>query len=197
MSTSQEVIRNTYHDLIVQGAEDVHTTFSIAREGQYDIVHNDKRYLLTENGEQYQQYANTMEAAHIDYFQVAPELTIPEGVAAVEIPRDVRNLAQVSQSVGDPEARTIAPEAIFKEFGSVIKAIEKAVQKLPDERSLDLRSAVYSRENNTVMLSPSIMMQESSQAQKNRLVNAVHQQLQKVRAFRETELFSAFLDGME
>lgn len=197
MPSPQNLTGNSYNHLIEQGAQDVHHAFNIAQEGQYDVVFEDRRLLLADS-EEYEQYQQAMEAAGLPYIHRAEEVSISEeGVAVVEIPRDARNLAQVSVSAADINGRTISPEDIFESFGAVLHALAVNTGKLPNERTIGLRSTLYSRVDNTVMLTPATRLEEASLARKNRILEAVYSQLNAVRALKSERLLNSFMDGIQ
>ena len=171
-------IDDSYETLLDNGARPTHPAFSVANQYQYDVVLGDKRMLLTDNMGELATYntilGNTDEPIlnQIDAIGLTPE------VAAVEIPRDARSLRQVSVAAAPAPDQKISPEAVFLQFGRLINHTGKVTGAVPDEHSINLRSALYSRTRNAVIFVPGVRFEEdTTAAYRNRLVEAIHSQL--------------------
>lgn len=157
--------------------DEINKDFNVAVEGQRDVlVDAEERVLIVPNDERFREFTGYMteqDASAVLLFSEAIE-ELPHDLVALEIPRDSRNLLQVVESTGTDRVNSCT---IFEHFARLIGKSASKLGAIPDPSSLRLRSILFSREHNAILLTPSFDFIPYSTGEENKLLEAVHSQL--------------------
>lgn len=192
--TPAPAVNEVHRYLAGQGAADVHADFSVARSGQADIVFLDHRYLLTPNNEALARYRSVMKLSDQEALKSSDYLSyLNPNVAAFEIPRDARTLEQVAVST-DSEAMTNAD--VYGMLGRIVREAADKASLIPKPDHFELRSTIYSRLENRIVLTPGIEFETFSKETMYELDNAIREQLlPRYKKFGGQAMYGAYLVG--
>jgi hypothetical protein len=147
-----EAVTEIHGFLLHEGALDVVEGFSVANEGQHDIIFDQHRYLLTPNDYQLNNYQTVMSAAGQPTLERSELLSVMHPLVAVfEIPRDARNLDQVAVST---DAETTTNETVYRMLGRAIGELAAKGHVIPEPFSFNVHRVLFSRIKNEVILPP-------------------------------------------
>lgn len=181
-------------DLLDHGAVPLNPAFTVATTDEAELVYNDHRLLVCENGEGYHTYVDVMDRAALPYVANNPALGSEEVVVG-EVPRDARILSTLIRSVQPHNGEDVRD--VFNILGRSVKQIIDNNQVVPSPDSLDLDRILVVRTNLSVLLVPPVDFTPVTDTSTAEISAAINKQLTpKYDRFGATALLASFRDGL-
>lgn len=182
------------NDLIESGAKQVTPSFSIAREGQGDIVYQNHRYLVTPNDDDFTRYVEIMELSELPHIVNTPELG-DDNVIVGEIPRDARTVTQLIRGVQPAEGLTVSD--VFYMTGQTIHAMVDKASVLPEPVNFNLDQVLMLRFQAEVMIPPTTFVDATAENRSLLLEQVKSELWPEYERFGAVVLFDQFQKGLE